>query len=67
MSTVELNDLETQIDHLMRSVEQLKLENHSLKTKLAMSFRERTHLQSQLKMARERIVMIISKLKEELP
>ncbi len=67
MSTVELQDLETQVSHLMRSVEQLKLENHSLKTKLTHSIRERAQLQDQGKVAARKIKSIVSQLKEDLP
>ena len=44
MNTIELSGLEYQIDHLLRALEQLKIENNILQQKLANSMRERALL-----------------------
>ena len=66
MDTVELNELEIQIDQLVESVDQLKIENHSLRQKLASSARERSKLQEKCHGASSQIKRVVSQLKEEL-
>lgn len=64
MSTMELNDLEAQIDYLIRTTERLKTENMSLRHKLNGSIRERTQLLERNQNASRQIKRIISQLKE---
>ncbi len=42
--TIELSELEYQVDHLLRSLERLKTENNMLRQKLANNARERSLL-----------------------
>lgn len=66
MNTVELNDLENQIDSLLENLTQLKMDNQALRNQLATSANERSQLQEKNQEAAMKIRRIISQLKEEL-
>ncbi|MCX7125840.1 MAG: TIGR02449 family protein [Gammaproteobacteria bacterium] len=66
MKTLELNHLETQIDHMMRLIDSLQLENAALKQKMAMHIQERTRAQYKNQRASKQIKQIIKTIKEEL-
>ncbi|MCX7121433.1 MAG: TIGR02449 family protein [Gammaproteobacteria bacterium] len=66
MKTVELNHLETQVDHLMHLIETLQFENVSLRQKMAVHIKERTRLQYKNQRASKQVKQIIKNIKEEL-
>lgn len=66
MKTLELSELEVQVDQLIHTVEKLQTENRSLRHKLADRIRQCTHLQESQQKATQKIKEIISQLKEEL-
>lgn len=66
MTTLEISGLEYQIDRLLRSLESLKAENHSLRQKLSSSIRERSELIEKNRKAAAKIKKIISQLKEQM-
>ena len=66
MKTLELNELESQVNHLMRLIENVQLENAALKQKMAMHIQERTRLQYKNQRAAKQVKQIIKNLKEEL-
>lgn len=66
MSIVELNNLEFQVDTLIKNLETLQVENQSLKSQLAISNRDRTRLKERNDRAATKIKRIISQLKDEL-
>lgn len=66
MTTIELSGLEYQVDHLLRSVERLKAENHSLRQKLSRTTRERSELLEKNRKAALKTKKIITQLKEQM-
>ena len=66
MNTAELSDLEVQIDSLLENLNRLKTDNQALRNQLAVSIRERSHLQAKNQEAAMKIRRIIRQLKEEL-
>lgn len=66
MDTLELNDLEIQINHLMQAMERLKSENRSLKNKLVNCARERARVQEINQNAIKKVKRIIGQLKDEI-
>jgi len=66
MNTAELNDLEIQVDSLIRNLERLKTDNQALRNQLASSARERSNLREKNQLAATKIRGIISQLKEEM-
>ena len=66
MSTIELNDLELQIDTLLQNLERLKADNLALRDQLATSARERASLQTKNQEAATKIRGIIGQLKEQM-
>lgn len=62
---LSMSGLEAQIDQLLESLEQLKLENYSLKQKLSASIRERAELQQKTTQVVTTIRKIITQLREE--
>lgn len=66
MSTVELNNLEFQVDTLINNLEALQAENQTLKNQLAISNRDKTRLKERNERAATKIKRIITQLKEEL-
>ncbi len=67
MNITEVNDLELQVEHLIRATERLKAENFALRHKLANHDRERHRLQDKNHQATVKIKRIMNQLKEELP
>lgn len=65
--TIELSELEYQVDHLLRSLERLKTENSLLRQKLANNARERSLLVAKNLQAAQKIKKIIAQLREEMP
>lgn len=65
--TIELSELEYQVDHLLRSLERLKTENNMLRQKLANNARERSLLVEKNLYAAQKIKKIIAQLREEMP
>lgn len=65
-TSAELIKLEKQVKELMRSVEQLKLDNASLRHKLASSVKERSRIQEKNYQAINKLKRIINKLKDEM-
>ena len=66
MSTVELNNLELQIETLIQKLQRLKMENQTLKNKLANSAREKVRVMETNTKAANRLRQILSQLKDEL-
>lgn len=65
--TIELSELEYQVNHLLRSLERLKTENNILRQKLANNARERSLLVEKNLHAAQKIKKIIAQLREEMP
>ncbi|MBT8506526.1 TIGR02449 family protein [Coxiella-like endosymbiont of Rhipicephalus sanguineus] len=65
--TIELSELEYQVNHLLRSLERLKTENNMLRQKLANNVRERSLLVEKNLHAAQKIKKIIAQLREEMP
>ena len=66
MNTIELNDLEIKVDHLLQTIERLRTENKSLHIQMAGLARERSLLQESKARAATEVKRIIRQLKEEL-
>lgn len=66
MSTVELNSLELQIETLIQKLQRLKMDNQTLKNKLANSAREKVRVMETNTKAANRLRQILSQLKDEL-
>ena len=66
MATIELSELEYQVDHLLHTLERLNAENCSLRKELAISIRERVVLVEKNRKAALKIKKIITQLKENL-
>lgn len=66
MDTVQLNDLEYQIDTILKSLERLKAENTSLRHRLNISVREKSQLQERNQRAANKVKQIMRQLKEEM-
>lgn len=66
MKATELHDLEAEIDNLLRSVDQYKVENKSLRHQITMVNRERIRLMEQNQRAVKKIKQLIFQLKEEM-
>lgn len=66
MKILEFNDLELQVDQLIRALERLKTENMSLHNKLTGCARERARLQEKNRKAAIKIKQVINQLKENL-
>ncbi|MCH9769561.1 MAG: TIGR02449 family protein [Gammaproteobacteria bacterium] len=65
-TSIELTKLERQVKELMQSLEQLKLENTSLRHKLASSVRERSRIQEKNYQASSKLRRVVNQLKDEL-
>ncbi|AML47969.1 hypothetical protein AYM02_01065 [Coxiella burnetii] len=65
--TLELSELEYQVDHLLRSLERLKSENNALRQKLATQVGERSLLVEKNLQAAQKIKKVITQLREEMP
>lgn len=65
MNTVELPDLEVQIDYLLHIVQKLKAENTLFRKKLAAVIHENTLVKEQNQKAIQKINQILKQLKEE--
>lgn len=63
----ELHNLETNVDSLLKSHGQLKVENNALRQKLAKLVQERTDLIEKNKKAATKVKRIISQLRNEIP
>ena len=66
MTNIELNDLETQIEALMKSHQLLRAENHSLRQKLVKTTQERADLLDKNQKATVKIKRIIGQLRNEI-
>lgn len=66
MNSVELDHLETQIDHLMQLLETVQFENATLRQKIAVHAQERARLQHRNQRAAKQVRQIIKNIKEEL-
>jgi len=66
MDTAQLTELELQVDFLLRTVEELKAENKSLRQRVASAVQDRSELQERHAQATGAIKTIIGQLKEEL-
>lgn len=64
---LELNDLESRIDKLIELLQQVKLENHSLRKKIATTNNENIALLDKNKKIAESIRKLILQLKDEFP
>jgi len=64
MNTTELDALETDIDHVLSSLEQLQFENLSLKQKITSILKDRTLLDQKNKRAATEVKKILNRLKE---
>ena len=67
MQPTELLRLESQVDHLMRTVETLRQENNQLRQKIAVHIQEFSHLKHKNERAAQQVKQIIKNMKEELP
>ena len=66
MNLAELNHLAVQVDHLMHIVDTLRLENASLRQKIAVQAQERSRLQNKNQRASKQIRQIIKQVQEEI-
>lgn len=66
MSIVELNNLEFQVDTLIRNLEKLQQENQQLRGQLATANRERTRVKEKNQRAIIKVKRIIAQLKDGL-
>ncbi len=66
MISAELDHLGMQVDHLLRLIETLQLENVTLRKKMAVHIQERTRLLSKNQRASKRLKQIIKQIKEGL-
>ena len=66
MNLAELNHLGTQVDQLMHAVESLRLENASLRQKIAVHAQDRARLQHKNQRASKQIRQIIKQIQEEI-
>jgi uncharacterized protein (TIGR02449 family) len=66
MNTIELNDLELEIDTLIGNLDRLKADNQTLRNQLAASAHERSQLQKKNQEAAMKIRGIIGQLREEV-
>lgn len=66
MNSVEINQLNNQVDQLMGLVSSLTHENAALRQKIAVHIQEQTRLQHKNVFAAKQIKQIIKQLKEEL-
>lgn len=66
MNSVEINELSTQIDHLMNLVNALQQENAALRQKIAVHIQEQTRIQHRNENAKKQVKQIIKQLREEL-
>jgi uncharacterized protein (TIGR02449 family) len=66
MNSVEINQLNSQVDQLMHLVNSLTQENAVLRQKMAVHIQEQTRLQHKNIFAAKQIKQIIKQLKEEL-
>lgn len=66
METVELVDLEKQVNHLITNMERLQAENNALRHKLNISLQEKTRLQECNHRAAIKVKHLIRQLREEL-
>ena len=64
MNSAELDQLTSQVDHLMNMVETLQDENILLRQKIATHIKERTYLQHKNQLAAKNIRQIIKQMKE---
>ncbi|MBW5802917.1 TIGR02449 family protein [Coxiella endosymbiont of Ornithodoros amblus] len=65
--TLELSELEYQVDRLLCSLERLKSENNALRKKLATQVRERSLLVEKNLQVAQKIKKVITQLREEIP
>lgn len=66
MQSAKLQHLSMQVDHLIQLIETLRLENATLKQKMAVHIKERTRIESKNQRAAEQVKRIIKQIKEEL-
>ena len=66
MNLAELNHLGSQVDHLMQWVDTLRLENASLRQKMAVHAQDRARLQHKNQRASKQIKQIIKQIQEEI-
>lgn len=66
MKLAELNHLSTQVDHLMQFIDSLRLENASLRQKIAVHAQNRAKLQHKNQHASKQIKQIIKQIQEEI-
>lgn len=66
MNSIELSGLEYQVDHLLHTLERLKIENNTLRQKLANSVRERSFLLEKNKQCAEKIKKVTHQLRKEI-
>lgn len=66
MNSVEINQLNSQVDKLMHLVSSLTQENAALRQKMAVHIQEQTRLQHKNVFAAKQVKQIIKQLKEEL-
>lgn len=64
METVELNQLESQIDHLVNTVTQLQQDNRTLKNQLSNVTSDRNRLATKMERAALQIKQLITELRE---
>lgn len=66
MNSVEFDHLAIQVDHLIRVIETLQLENATLRQKMAVHIKERAYLQHLNQRAAKQIKQVIKQIKEEM-
>ena len=65
MKTIEISGLEYQVDHLLRTLDRLKMENNTLRQRLESSTRERSYLIDKNRRIAANIRKLIAQLREE--
>ena len=65
MHPIELTSLESQVEHLMRTIDALQFENNNLRQKIATHIQESARLQHKNQRAAMQVKQIIKHMKEE--
>lgn len=66
MSSIHLERVSSQVDQMMQMIEKLRMENASLRQKMAVQSQERARLLHKNQRATKRLKQIIKQIKEEM-
>ena len=66
MQPTDIIHLESQVDHLMRVIDALQVENNQLRQKIAVHIQECTRLQHKNERVTSQVKQVIKQMKEEI-